>query len=275
MNEFEERRNKIKGWIQTYSLNPEPYVLLGTAHPERALLNIPEFSFRGADSLSEAPIVMLASVINGRIVVHLYTDAPRDLEHLKQYAWGAIDGQVAIASFLCGYAFTIEITQAFHVGQGINYVYAAPGDGRGIELSAGRPDIFGHIRNMATGRLGAFITRCLSDLSMALQHPSDAAFYCYRAIESLNQHSIENSGMAGKSEGRQWEEFRRQAGCTKDDLMKIKDDADPVRHGNHLKAGAMTRETVMDMTRKVVTTYLGIASDQSPAHEAGTDVSTI
>lgn len=272
MNEFEDRRKKIREWIETYALNPEPYVLLGTAHPERALLNIPEFSFRGADSLSDAPIVMLASVINGRIVVNVYTDAPRDLEHLKQYAWGAIDGQVAIASLLCGYAFAIEITQVFHVGHGINYVYAAPGDGRGIEWSAEWPDILGHIRKLATGRLGAFVTRCLSDLSMALQHPGDAAFYCYRAIESLNQHSIESSGLAGKSELQQWEEFRRLAGCTKDDLMKIKQDADPVRHGNHLKAGAMTREAVMDTTRKVVKTYLGIASGGVSTDDAGTGV---
>ncbi|MET0330466.1 MAG: hypothetical protein ABW154_03455 [Dyella sp.] len=235
-------------------------MLLGTAHPERALLNIPEFCFQGADSLSDAPIVMLASITNGRIVVHLYTDAPRDLEHLKQYAWGAIDGQVAIASFLCGYAFTIEITQVFHVGHGINFVYAAPGDGRGIELNAEWPEILASIRNLAKGRQGASVTRCLSDFAMALQHPGEAAFYCYRAIESLNQHSIESAGLVGKSEGRQWEEFRRRAGCTQDDLMKIKCDADPVRHGNHLKAATMTREAVMDITRKIVTTYLGITS---------------
>lgn len=55
--------------------------------------------------------------------------------------------------------------------------------------------------------------------------------------------------------------------------MKIKEDADPLRHGNHLVARAMTREAVMDMTRKVVTTYLGIASGSVDA--VGTGVGTL
>jgi hypothetical protein len=54
LNDFEDRRTKIKGWVSSLSLQ-EPYLLLGTAHPERALLNIPEFSFRG--EVSGSPLV--------------------------------------------------------------------------------------------------------------------------------------------------------------------------------------------------------------------------
>lgn len=265
MNDQAERRVKLNEWIVEHSLRAEPYVLLGTAHPERAMLNIPEFSFRGADSVSKSPIVMLAAVINGRISVHLYTDGPRDLMHLKQYAHEVIEGQVAIASFIIGYAFSIEITQVINVGLETNYVYGAPGDGNafgGEQLA-----VFGDIRALTTGRLGAFVTRCLGDMSIALQWPRDAAFYCYRAIESLNQHCIEKWDLGDLSESGQWQEFRRRAGCSKEHLMQIKSDADPIRHGNHLNVGSLSNDAVMNMTRTVVASYLGVS--QVPVSSLG------
>lgn len=104
----------------------------------------------------------------------------------------------------------------------------------------------------------------MNDLLLAVQQPEDTAFYCYRAIEALKTHAVQNLTELPNRDSGEWEHFRTAAGCTREDIELIKKDADPLRHSNDLLSKRKDRETILSQAWTIVENYLERAVPGEP-----------
>lgn len=143
-----------------------------------------------------------------------------------------------------------------------------------IEVDSGKHGRFdpqvGYLRDLSAGvgvdskvltaalqrQDGFYLSRALMDLSFALRHQSQAAFFCYRAIETLMQ-KISNE--TGSKDAKAWEEFRAYVNCERSEIEGIQDAAEPLRHGKYRNAIQMNdsqMEALLRATWSIVCKFI-------------------
>jgi len=162
-----------------------------------------------------------------------------------------------MVGYLKGYAYNYEITRVINQDQKVDYVFGIEipcleKRGKDVDLNKEIKDTQGK----TLGINGIYIQRCLTDLSLSMKYADDTAFYCYRAIESLCRHCAAINELTSSKDSNQWEKFRDISKVSKDEIMKIKDLSDPLRHGGYISMTSKEREEIFLNTWDIVDKYL-------------------
>ena len=234
----------------------EPYIFTGRVLPERAQLSLNvSLSFEHGTTKKSAQIVL--KIILNQVLATVYCSDEWNIFDLRNVVRSIIQNELAKLAFLKGDAYELEITRVIQYQADIDYVFGI--DVKCIEERNKNEDFparLASLRELGTGNLGVYINRAMNDLSLAMKHADDTAFYCYRAIETLRQHCAERNEITSKPDARQWEVFRQFSGVKKDDILAIKRKADPLRHGKHLGVSGKEREVLFNQTWDIVENYL-------------------
>lgn len=201
----------------------------GIIHPERLGLTIGNIE---QDLGSDGKIhgSMTVSISNGQLAAFIeWDDESENVFTLRNIVQAAIEPVVNIVSFLKGYAFNVEIVRVFdeRLNQSLvfnNEIPALVERNQKRELTEVK-----FIYPLCCGADGLYLRRCLNDLNLAIKHPDDTGFYCYRALESLKQFFGVLSGE--KDDREQWKAMADALGGKEVDTKLIRDHAFPARHG--------------------------------------------
>jgi hypothetical protein len=234
----------------------EQYVFYGTVLPERAQLSLQcelEFSHVGSGVPGRARL----SIILNQVVVWIDSDYAWDVFDLGNVVKNIVRNQLAMVSFVKGFAYDFELTRVVNPERSIDYVYGVDipvlvERGKDVDLNAAVQ----FLREHATGATGVYVHRCLADLVSSMRNADDTGFYCYRAIESLRHHCAAVHQLTESDKSKQWSKFREVSGADEQTLREIKDAADPLRHGQPTGASSEDRARLFTMTWDVVDGYL-------------------
>lgn len=237
------------------------YHLTGAVLPERAQISFGHptetpFSL----STIEGDATINVCVVLNQVAVWVKSQFEWDIMDLRNAVSTIIRHQLAIAGFLLGYSYNLEITRVTTADGAIDYVYGIdiPSIVKKMEgkFSA---EAFTQLMVKASGPKGFILHRCFTDLTLAMQHAVDTAFYCYRAIESLRQHWGAVNDVWSKSD--QWEGFRNFLGIDKDVIDPIRIAAEGVRHGQLVPITDQQRGQLFAITWDLVEAYLAKVPD--------------
>jgi|SRR5471030_91925 len=230
------------------------YLITGIILPERAQVS---FGHPVKVMFAQGLVDMTVSVINNQVAVWIDSPWPWDIHDLRNAVASHLMHQLAVLGFLVGHAYDLELTRIVASDGSVDYVY-------GIDipcLAEKRRDKFSHeiynrLLDKTTGPNGVHLNRCFTDLILAMKHPVDTAFYCYRAVEALRNHCGAVNGIVGKDP--QWEKFRTVTGVMRDQIDPIKKQADGVRHGEILPITNDQRAALLIQTWEIVEKYIDI-----------------
>ncbi|SDN52712.1 hypothetical protein SAMN05216196_101802 [Lutimaribacter pacificus] len=241
----------------------ETYTFFGKILPERAILtfNTPmlEFEHPSTGRRGRAEV----SVINNQLAVQIHTEAEWDIATLRNIVLNLVGIDVAAIGYLKGHAYDIEITRVLQPSRGIDYVYGI--DVRCISEPRKAVEVepnLKRIRALVGKEHGMFVSRSLTDLTSAMRHADDTAFYCYRAIEALRNHCSALHDVDIDDRAGQWEKFREVSGVSEERIRSISDAAKQVRHGGLASFDSDGRADILTRTWDIVDHYLKAVSDQ-------------
>ena len=236
------------------------YLLTGLVHPERADVNVSSTRIE----LRDTGDVINFSVYKSRIAFTVETGVLLNedgMNSLRLFAEDQVRTVVDSLGFLIGCGYDIEIIQCLepksqgHLIFGVEEKYLSELN----YIDRVNPEELVQLMN---SEFGVYLRRCLNDLRLAIRVPQDSPFYCYRAIECLTHHFL-NNGASNKNEA--WQQFRDQLTISKEKIMYIKGAADPIRHGNPLEAQTADRREVMTSTWGIIMSFIEFAKRTSQA----------
>jgi len=232
------------------------YHLTGVVLPERAQISFGHptdhsFSLSGPKGV----VTVNVCVVFNQVAVWVKSPFEWDIFDLRNEISTLVRHQLAIAGFLLGHSYNLEITRVATPNGGIDWVY-------GIDIPCivekmkGKfsAEAFTELIAKASGPKGFILHRCFTDLNLAMQHPVDTAFYCYRAIESLRQHWGAENDVDAKAT--QWEGFRDFLGIGKELIDPVRIAAEGVRHGELVPISDQERIDLFTRTWDLVEVYL-------------------
>ena len=180
-------------------------------------------------------------------------------------AKGRFGGLVAAIGFVNGCGYDVEVSQVFDPTTSAWTNYGVREDSL-----VGRYPVVNDaiVRVLASFRAdsGHYLLSSLSDICDGMRRPDGTAFYCYRAIETLQQYFIKMFKI--KKDKDAWETFRIRLGVDRGRLDAVKEFADPRRHGG---ARAMTyedRKTILATAYEVVDRFVAFVHDHPELEEA-------
>jgi hypothetical protein len=229
----------------------EHYYFSGIVLPERAHITLEKnLGFRHFHS-GQTGIARVSILLN-QIAIWVETETPWEIFDLRNTVKTIIRSQLSIFAYLNGLAYDFEITRIINQQMNVNTVF-------GIDVPCISQRNFNleleSVSKLTIGKHGIFIMRCFADLAAAIKYDNDTAFYCYRAIESIRNHYAATEGMNENNENAIWGSFREFLGCSKDIIMNIKNEADPLRHGKNGIKLEMSREKILTTTWMIVDLY--------------------
>ncbi|MFZ1990102.1 MAG: hypothetical protein WAW96_10070 [Alphaproteobacteria bacterium] len=232
----------------------EPYFFQGVVLPERAQLSS-QMAVKFTHFTSGRAATAAVSIVLNQLAVWVDTDDEWDVLDLRNVVKTIVENHLAMVGYIKGYAYDLEITRVVNRARNVDFVFgidipclANRNKDAGIALSKLKPKTI--------GPNGIYINRCLNDLANAMRRADDTAFYCYRAIESLCNHSSVVHSLESANGEQQWQKFREIAGCEKETLLEIKGAADPLRHGKVVQMTSDDRAALFGKTWDVVDKYL-------------------
>ena len=234
----------------------EPYLLQGIIRPERAHLSF-SLSLPFTYSFYPGLHTAIVSVSFNQVSVWVDTEASWDIYDLRNLVKDIVQDQLAIIGYMLGYAYDLEITRVLSREREIDFIFgidipclAARNQGQDISTKLAL------MHQKCIGENGAFLRRCLNDLTSAMKHPVDTGFYCYRALESLRHHCAAMHSLTGSSKDKQWAKFREITGVSQESVMLIKRSADFTRHGEPIDVTGEERAKLFTVTWDIVDAYL-------------------
>lgn len=185
----------------------------------------------------------------------MYSDDEWDIFDLRNIVKSWVNDVSAVFGFVIGHAYEVEIRQVLCESLNIDYVFGI--DIPCIKERSKDIDIDKKISDLikkSGGECGLYIRRCLNDLNMALKHPDDTAFYCFRGLEALKQccrYVFEIN-----EEKKQWERLSEITGFGRDDIEFIRTGAFPARHGDISLIDAEGRVKMLERTWDIVEAFI-------------------
>lgn len=208
--------------------------------PERAQMSY-EFSVN-INTIGGGKGVFICSAINNQLLATMELEDDMDVMTLRNIAHNIIQSHFSLLGFYSGIFYDITINRIFNESLSINYVYGVENsDIKEIWKDQDLHLLINENLPKTFGSQGILLSRALNDLMNALRSSDDAAFYCYRAVESLKNHNSFLKEITSSKDIPQWNSFREVCCCSRADIDEIKRYADDLRHG---KPVAMTAEEV-------------------------------
>jgi hypothetical protein len=245
------------------------YHFTGRVIPERANIVSPPLNFAvsaGDDvAASQLHIQIYASQVFGRLV------CPTPIKNeftARNLVEDAVRSLLDAKGFVYARGYSVEIVQFFHPDPQGDRVFGV--DVWELEnLATSRGLTEAHLHNLMSTPSSLFFRRALGDFREALLSPMDTGFFCYRAIESLMQeHASGNAAVTDRK--KKWENFRHHYGVAEQQIMEIKDYADPVRHGNGMTLQEVTGADRMRLFESAwgiaITVFLRAHADKTPSN---------
>lgn len=234
----------------------EPYIFSGVILPERAQISF-RFECKAVHMSSGTPYRAKVSIELNQVVVWVYSDYEWPIFDLRNTVKTLVQNNLDMIGYLKGHAYDLKIDRVINMKHEIDHVFgiAIPclaGPRETIDLDAEIKEL----RVKVTGPNGVYLNRCFSDLVSSMKHADDTAFYCYRAIESLRNHCSAVHEILESSDREQWEKFREVSTIEREIIMKIKESADPLRHGGVTSVTDTDREELFLTTWDSVGKYL-------------------
>jgi hypothetical protein len=195
-------------------------------HPERAPISFSGIAsqIQGLDGKAIAGIKL--NIFQNQITVAVESEE-KDIFTLRNWIKSEVEFVTNIAGFLMGYGYDVEITKSHTEDLSMTQVF-----GIDIPVLAERAQMrdfnnsINSIFPLCYGVEAIFLRRALADLSSAIKHADDTAFYCFRAIESLRQ-----SFGADLPDADQWKAMSEAVGSSKEEMEPLRSHAFPARHG--------------------------------------------
>lgn len=236
--------------------------LSGTLHPERAMLSVGnlEHELMAPDGKKQGRIKF--NIYNNQITAFVeWENDSEDIYTLRNITKAGVELITNVVGFLKGYAYDVEIAKIFDGELDLSFVF-------GVQIPALEErnkdrdgSTVNHIYPLCFGSEGVYLRRCLGDLSMAIKHPDDTPFYCFRALESLKQYFGYTTG--AETDREQWEEMAKTIGGKRDDVEPIRKLAFPARHGVPEPVTDQIRKNTFLTTWDIVEKYVDYRLKQS------------
>ena len=240
------------------------YILKGRVLPARATLSLGrEVQVHLSQGENSAPAEVAVSIYSNEITIYYNTINEINIYDLKNICLNLVNSIIAAVGYYSGIGWSPEITQVLNRKLNINSVYGAD-----ITCLSKRNDIktfneFWKKISYAPPKERRFIDRCFSDLQLAITHPLDTPFYCYRAIESLRHLCSIRYELSEERD--QWRKLSELSGKAWDDTKHIKDYANDARHGNHRNFTGDQRESFFTVTWDLVDGFLdSLMNEENP-----------
>ena len=239
------------------------YQLQGVIHPRRAQIQDHSVRVKGRHFSTGNAISLRGRILLNELSAWVETPDQWDIFDLRNMVRYMMQTDLALVGFLNGCAYSVEVVRVICAALEIDQVY-----GIDIPCIANRERkvalgvAIQHLKQLCVGKSGIYLQRCMNDLLLAMQHPEDTAFFCYRAIEGLKTHAMERLANPPRNASTQWAYFREAAGCTREQIDSIKRDADRQRHSADLLTVEADRETVFTQSWNIVEGYISSLSAQ-------------
>lgn len=105
--------------------------------------------------------------------------------------------------------------------------------------------------------------RVLTDFQRSMRE--DTGFHCYRAVETMMQSVVFNSAC---KEPEAWKRMRKDLQIKRESIDRIKEFADPIRHGKPKAMSDAQRTEIFEITDKIIFRFLTyVASARIPLNE--------
>jgi len=214
----------------------------GVVHPERANVNIAGLKL---DLIGDVRGEAFIAIECSQLRISIRTDNPIDITTLRNSIQSLAGHVVNCLGFVLGCGYEVELIQLLKDEDG-QVVF-----GVGYPALQERPPAvtFDRLLVLIEGQFGVFLQRALGDFKDAIRRPHDSAFHCYRAIESVMQYFKARDGVVDKGA---WETMRAALSVEKENLIKIKDLADPARHGGVAPIPSAERDFTVLTTQAII-----------------------
>lgn len=151
--------------------------------------------------------------------------------------------------YLYGYAYDVEITSISGKNNIPHLIYGI--EIKEIEIDHPNRPLreFADIVKLMHDGSNNELRLALNDLRLSIQHPTDTAVFCFRAIESLMQY------FGPKAEST-WETFRDSLNISRDFLKPTEDKCWSPRHGKPIPISHSERVDIMMRSWKIVDRFV-------------------
>jgi len=227
------------------------YTFIGRVHPERynySMHGMPMVTFSPGDGTTTSYQFQLD---NSQMAIRVETDREVSLLNLKNAVSGMASAALDSLGFVLSEALDLEIVSCvdpdgkWHVFNTIFDGFREQGTGAAEREHAALNMLIPHALSSMAVHLA------ISDLRRAIREPSDTAFHCYRAVESIRQEYIgEVNDRRNRSES--WDRLRQAVGMPRADLDWLKDLSERRRHGEPVDVSHEMRERALRIARDVV-----------------------
>lgn len=209
--------------------------ITGVIHPERAgvYYEPPLIRLQGR-IVGEVLVTVFASQITASFKIEQTDITDSELPH---YFQDFLSGLVNMLGFALGYAYDVELVGLIDPAKEEHLVF-------GVDFPEGarepkQPEFLPVLIMASQHPLSWYFFHALADVKRAAKSFHDAGFYCYRAIESVMQFFKVFGEDQPLSDNKSWEKMRDILEVSKEEILAVKEKADPLRHG---KPGSMTEE---------------------------------
>lgn len=224
--------------LATISKQSRRFFVTGLVHPERghATLQVPPIRLQGSVSGSATLFIH-----NAQIMLSVVADVVAiDDKLLPEFFRDLIGRFVPLLGYQLGYSYEFEVVTWFedqgltirHQVMGVEYPESArPEESKLGESPKSRMN-WQVVMDALNHDWSRLLARAVRDINSAVRDAGDAAFHCYRAVESVKEF-FHLTRFGGDEDKRSlaWQETWQAIGVDRNILGDMKDAADMVRHG--------------------------------------------
>lgn len=233
------------------------YTFWGKIHPERTNITLGQLEstlFIDVNKNYRICGQLITSIMCSQISAVFKSDAKvEDIFTLKNAVMDAVRLEVDIVGYIAGCGFELEITGVL-LPEGNTIIF-------GVEIPLlycdyeSRRNKFNEIEiiGLFKDESADYLRRCLADLRQAIRTPRDTGFFCYRAIETIKTFFCRTYNCNDKLG---WEQLRTMLKINRDIIERVKQFADPVRHGDNIIINDEERGQIFQITWDIVERYI-------------------
>ncbi|TPW34671.1 hypothetical protein [Oecophyllibacter saccharovorans] len=223
----------------------------GQVLPVRGLISLEKIS-KLEISFSESDLKIPTNIFihNSQVIVKL--TAPDDFhpQWLRNEVQKFCNKTVDLIGFQRGVAMNVDIISATN-SRGFLNVFGSEA-----------PVLFNYEKSLEMEKISIsenfpvincqYTTRVLEDFREAIRFPTQAGFFCYRAIEAIMQSFKNDDKESDKSS---WEKMRGELGISREKIKFIKDFSDDVRHGKNGNLSLAKSGEVFMTAKEIINIY--------------------
>ena len=236
----------------------ESFAFFGRIHPERMGLRLQGMQLNHRSELGNADLEIF--IHESQVLVDVKTpEPPQNIHTLRNAVRDGVASLTDPMSFLLGKHIDVEIIAVITPDGrkkvfGVEYEYISERfDDEEIE------DWFQKVLHTYTTDSSPYVQRCMTDFKLAMEHPEDTGFYCFRAVESLRQYFKEIESDDSTS----WERLREAIGVERETIEEdLQSYSKARRHGEPFTITAEERKLVLETTWNIIREFLNYADDE-------------